>query len=413
MINLLLEMIVPFTMITSLLLLLHSFLQQLLGAKYLYLLWLIVPASLIVPFIELPNWFAIMSGGQSIQNYLVTANIPESSWQVEAISFWLWIGGASLLIAYGCFTHVKLKINLNNVEKIEFSLPVLLPDNLPVYQSSEAYSPMVYGLFKAKLLLPEHFFEIYDQEQQALILEHELCHFNRNDMYWNLIALSCLTLMWFHPLAWLAFIRYRRDQEISCDHAVLARKHRTSRINYSKALLVTAETAPPLAFAQLTFNEYGDKHVMFERIKLIKANNSSSKLAKSAVIAFTVTVLSAVSYAGNNHDASLQEVKQGDSVSPVMRIEPKYPLQAAQEKIEGSVVLQFDVTPQGAVTNVTIIKANPENVFDKVSIDALVQWTYSPSKHGMHNNLVQLDFALDHNSKHEFNNLTETILVTQ
>ncbi|WP_286262946.1 M56 family metallopeptidase [Thalassotalea atypica] len=412
MISSIVDVIIPFTIVTAILLVSHEQLLRHVGAASLYRLWLVVPLSLLVPFIEIPNWFASISDGQSFQQFVVTSNLPTTN--IDALTYLLvlWGLGAGLLMSYWSITHLRLRQSINELKPLKTDLPIGLPEDLAVYQSSEAYSPMLLGLIRPVLLIPEHFFEVYSKDQQVLILEHEICHFNRNDMYWNLIALCSLALLWFHPLAWLAFFRFRRDQEISCDHAVLARKHITSRINYSKALLVAAETSPPLAFAQLSFNEYGDKNVMFERIKQIKANHSSSKLVTSFVVAATVTLLSAVSYAGNNHDTKMKHTNN-TSVSPIKRIEPKYPIEAAEQKIEGSVMLKFDIKADGSVDNVSVLKAEPKKVFDKTSKIALRQWKYSPSSKGSKNNTVQLDYALDKNSSHKFKNLTETILVTQ
>jgi bla regulator protein BlaR1 len=47
---------------------------------------------------------------------------------------------------------------------------------------------MLIGFINQKLVIPENFKEMYNQDQQSLILEHEICHFDRNDIYWNCIA---------------------------------------------------------------------------------------------------------------------------------------------------------------------------------------------------------------------------------
>lgn len=48
-----------------------------------------------------------------------------------------------------------------------------------------------------------------------------------------------------------------------------------------------------------------------------------------------------------------------------MRIEPLYPKQAAEQGISGSVVLKYDITPAGKTANITVVKAEPEAVFNK------------------------------------------------
>lgn len=80
---------------------------------------------------------------------------------------------------------------------------------------------------------------------------------------------------------------------------------------------------------------------------------------------------------------------------PQTRVEPKYPVQAAAQRITGYVQAQFNIKPDGSVTDVKITKAEPAATFDKVSVTALEQWTYQPSRNGFTGAMVQLDFMLD------------------
>ena len=270
---------------------------------------------------------------------------------------------------------------------------------------------MLIGLVQQKLIIPENFFELYSVEQQKLILEHEICHFDRNDMYWNLLAINCLTLFWFHPLAWFAYFRFRQDQELSCDQLVLARKPKESRINYSKALLVAAQSTPSLAFAQLSFKKHGDKKIMLERINNLKINKKTSKSLFAVVILTTITLLSGLSYAGNQLSNVGKNVKKSTQLKPIVRVNPTYPQIAAKDGIEGSVVLKFDVTIKGIVKNVAVVNAKPAYVFDQAAVTALQQWKYLPVGHNVEDVLVQLDFAMHEDSTLE--NLIERIKETQ
>jgi TonB family protein len=182
---------------------------------------------------------------------------------------------------------------------------------------------------------------------------------------------------------------------------------------------VAAQNAPPLAFAQLSFKKYGDKHLMFERIKNIKTNKQATKLGLVMVVATSVTLLSGLSFAGNSVGKTDNEKqvfrtppKEKASLMPIIRVEPKYPIKAAMEKIEGSVVLKFDIDTDGSVKNVEVVVGKPANIFDKVAITALKQWQYEVSNELSQNNLVQLDFRMDENSDLKNVNLIEKIRVT-
>lgn len=402
---------ISFSICCLFLLLCRHFFLTFYGPKVSYLSWLLIPASIIIPFISIPNWFAELTEGQSITQFITVINTSNNSLSNSSEQFLLiiWLVGFTALLSCWLYRHVCMLLTQSEWSTTLLNNPNVDTDKLAVFKSSHVHSPMLVGLLQPKLLLPEDFETLFSEEQQTLILEHELCHFKRNDMVWNSMALFLLALFWFHPLAWLAFFRFRRDQELSCDQTVLARKHITNRINYGKALLLAAETSPSLSFAQLSFKEYGDKNVMFERINLIKNNPKSSKLLTLVMIASAAIILSALSFAGENKD--IKNISKEDNIQPIVRIEPKYPIKAAQENIEGSVVLKYDVLPNGTVANISIYKANPEKIFDKVAVTALKKWKFNVSKTGLENVLVQLDFAMNEHSTFKFQNLTERIKV--
>lgn len=64
-------------------------------------------------------------------------------------------------------------------------------------------------------------------------------------------------------------------------------------------------------------------------------------------------------------------------VAPIVRTPPDYPAAAIERGLEGSVTLQFDVTAQGTVENVSVVDST-EPVFEKAAADALAQWKYLP-----------------------------------
>ena len=409
------QIIIPFTLVSALLLISRHYFLKAYGPQLSYLSWALIPLSLIVPFIELPNWFAAINEGQSIQRFVATSTQAPELIGLDVILAYGWAVGFLSLLSYWLFRHftVLYAQRLWQVAELTGELDSLKNANLKVYKSADVFSPMLVGLIQPKLVIPEDFDAIFSKEQQALILEHELCHFKRNDMVWNTFALLILAAMWFHPLAWLAFSRFRRDQELSCDQTVLARKHTTCRINYSKALLVAAETMPPLGFAQLSFKEYGDKNVMFERINLIKNGHRGSKLIGIGMLVSAVTLMSAMSYAGDvGEKAKRTPPKAKESIMPIHRVEPNYPEKAIVEKLEGAVVLKYDVDTDGSVINVEVMTGEPAYVFDRVAVTALKQWKYEKVDSISKNNLVQLDFRLDKNSTYKGKDLIEKIKVS-
>ena len=86
--------------------------------------------------------------------------------------------------------------------------------------------------------------------------------------------------------------------------------------------------------------------------------------------------------------------------TPIVRIEPKYPIQAARDGKEGWVRLSFTINEIGGVEDVTVIEAEPKRIFDKEAKRALRKWKYKPKvvdgkpmkQPGL---TVQLDFKMD------------------
>ena len=69
--------------------------------------------------------------------------------------------------------------------------------------------------------------------------------------------------------------------------------------------------------------------------------------------------------------------RDGDA-TPIVRIEPKYPIQAARDGKEGWVRLSFTINEIGGVEDVTVIEAQPKRIFDKEAKRALRKWKYKP-----------------------------------
>lgn len=93
-------------------------------------------------------------------------------------------------------------------------------------------------------------------------------------------------------------------------------------------------------------------------------------------------------------------MQRDGEAQPIVRIEPKYPVQAARDGKEGWVRLSFTINEVGGVEDVTVLEAEPKRVFNREARRALQKWKYRPKivdgkpekQFGMK---VQLDFKLD------------------
>jgi protein TonB len=76
------------------------------------------------------------------------------------------------------------------------------------------------------------------------------------------------------------------------------------------------------------------------------------------------------------------EVEQGTGGIPVsgpsIRVTPTYPENCRSKGAEGVVIVEFDVTPEGNVTNVRVTHS-PDRCFDRPIRNAVSKWKYSPA----------------------------------
>lgn len=93
-------------------------------------------------------------------------------------------------------------------------------------------------------------------------------------------------------------------------------------------------------------------------------------------------------------------MQRDGEATPIVRIEPKYPVQAARDGKEGYVILSFTINEVGGVEDIEVIEADPRRVFDREARRALSKWKYKPNivdgkPQKQFNMRVQLDFKLD------------------
>lgn len=69
----------------------------------------------------------------------------------------------------------------------------------------------------------------------------------------------------------------------------------------------------------------------------------------------------------------------GGLIQQVM-IAPTYPDRALSRGVEGFVEIRFAVTAIGTTTNVEVLRADPQGVFDRAAVRAVKRWKYLPDE---------------------------------
>ena len=75
-----------------------------------------------------------------------------------------------------------------------------------------------------------------------------------------------------------------------------------------------------------------------------------------------------------------QAVRVGGQIKEpkkLKNINPSYPDIAKQARVQGVVILECTISPQGKVTDVKVLRGIP--LLDAAAIEAVKQWVYSPT----------------------------------
>jgi len=72
-------------------------------------------------------------------------------------------------------------------------------------------------------------------------------------------------------------------------------------------------------------------------------------------------------------------VASADSdVAPLVRVLPVYPARAQERGIEGYVIVEFSIAPDGTVKDAVVLESEPAKIFDRAALRAIAKWKYKP-----------------------------------
>ena len=170
---------------------------------------------------------------------------------VMAILTIVWIIGILLLATYTIISYQRLNRKVDTA--------VHYKDN--IFQSENVSSPFVLGIINPRIYLP---FSMNEQDMEHVVA-HEQAHIRRKDHWWKPLGFLLLTIHWFNPLMWLAYVLLCRDIELACDEKVIKELGNEQRADYTQALVACSVNRRMIAACPLAFGEVGVK----ERVKSV------------------------------------------------------------------------------------------------------------------------------------------------
>ena len=216
-------------------------------------------------------------------NEAIDTSLPQGAEQLAAdpleapvtIATMIWFAGMAMMLAYSVASLLKLRRALTGA--VRFRDNIFLADHIP--------TPFVLGVLRPRIYIP---LSLPEKEHDCVIL-HEQIHIRRLDHIVKIVAFAVLTMHWFNPLVWAAFILCMKDMEMSCDERVLREMGEDVRVRYSESLLSLSAGRRIFGGSPLAFGEGSIK----ERIR----NMLDFKKTAAWIVAVSIVFVAALSLA--------------------------------------------------------------------------------------------------------------------
>ncbi len=266
------------------------------------LLWGIVAVRLVCPF-SVESMLSLIPSAQTVSPHVMTEQVPYIDSGVPIINdtvnpiieetlsalpetdqaplqrlvpflAWAWAIGVAAMLLYTVFSYWRVRSKIGTA--------VLLRDN--IYQSETVVSPFVLGFFTPKIYLPF----AMNAKNREHVIAHECAHIGRKDHWWKPLGFLLLSLHWFNPLMWLAYVLLCRDIELACDEKVVKRWERDQKADYTQALLACSVNRRMIAACPVAFGEVGVK----KRVKsVLRYRRPAIWLTATAMVVCTMSAL--------------------------------------------------------------------------------------------------------------------------
>ena len=306
--------------------------------------WGLVAVRLLCPF-SFESAFSLLPGSGALADVEAAAAFPAQTPAKVAAAIWL--AGVLLLGLYavGSYWHLRFLVQ----EAVKKEDGVWLCDRID--------TPFILGVFRPRILLPLSM----DAEDIPYVLAHERAHLARRDHWRKPIAFALLTVFWFQPVLWIAYVLLGRDIEFACDERTVRALggDDESKARYAKALLrgsvprtVAAKLYCPLAFGGLQTRQRVQSVLKYRR-------PAFALLLAAAVVCTSV----AVCFLTDPKGGEAPEVAEAPTVLEVLEEEPsplppaeehEKPAEKPAEKPHGELVAKPVERPTGGVFVATV-----------------------------------------------------------
>ena len=238
-------------------------------------------------------------------------------------------------------------------------------------------APVTWGLLRPEVLMPFGASNWSEDARRAVLL-HEAEHVRRRDPLWQFAWQMICAVLWFHPLTWLAYARFRNEAEQACDDAVLSAG--VAAPDYAEVLLkfVAADQPSPVALGMQGHADFAGR-----MRAILNPTRRRGKATLPAICLALATVLLAVPLAAipaqESKKAAAPQLND-DVTKPklLQKTNPKYTADAKEAKVEGTVLLLVVIDEQGHAKVQEILKPLYPSL-DASAVESVETWIFQPA----------------------------------
>jgi beta-lactamase regulating signal transducer with metallopeptidase domain len=173
-------------------------------------------------------------GSASRNDGAARAASGSAPWRLDRVLGFLYAGGVVVFGLYFFLLYWTIRRRIDRLERIgDPALNGMIAEESkriglrrpPAALDADGFAeaPEVFGIFRPRIILPNHVLSALRPERLRFIIRHELTHVRRLDNLGNVIGAVIIVLSWFNPLVWIAKRCATLDREEACDQEVLAR----------------------------------------------------------------------------------------------------------------------------------------------------------------------------------------------
>jgi beta-lactamase regulating signal transducer with metallopeptidase domain len=266
---------------------LRPWLRRRAGAIAQYQLWCMVPALLLTRLLPAPLLPELALVQALPLRWVGTPDslsgvVSPTAVQLSHIVLTVWLVGVLWVLLLAAALHMRFMSTLQR-----------RGPHGGYWRLPAGASAACVGWWLPRLALPADFQQRFTRQERQLVLAHERVHAQRGDNLWSLLAFLLTALLWFNPLAWWSLRRFRADQELACDAAVLRRHPHALRL-YGQTLLKAQQAPPPGGWGHRLTSPF-TAHPLIERITMLPAH--SSQRPRPGVVAALMLAACGLAYA--------------------------------------------------------------------------------------------------------------------